>query len=157
MRMNPTRRALLAAIGLAAVGTTVPAAPVGEPSEADMLAAYQRRLQGVNNYTRSTAEQCQRGEYKRGQGDPVLAMQCLAFGSTGAGGGAPAMKATQFRKIACEKAQGEPGYWCDYTAGIDMNMPLPPSMANLMRGGSVSTARFVRTESGWLMMPSRSR
>jgi hypothetical protein len=26
-----------------------------------------------------------------------------------------------------------------------------------MRGGSVSTARFVRAESGWLMMPSRSR
>src|SRR5690606_38995124 len=119
-------RSLTLLLCAAGAGLDAAAAPGGEPGEADMLAAYERRLQGVNDYARSTTEQCQRGEYKRGQGDPALAMQCLAFVTMRAGrGGAPAMKATQFRKIACEKAQGEPGYWCDYTAGIDMNMPLP--------------------------------
>lgn len=167
---HPLARTLaLAALALAGAAQAQTPAASGEPSEADMRAAYERRLGGVNKYMGQTADQCRRGEYKRApgapQGDMALAIQCLAIAGTGSaapggapGTAAPSMQATNFRKIACEKAQGEAGYWCDYTAGIAMNMPmLPRSMSSMMEQGAVSQARFVRTDNGWLMLPNKVR
>lgn len=144
-----------------------PARPVasatGEPSESEMYDALSARLQGQNEEARRIAERCNNREFNRGQGDPMLAMMCLQYGvgvgTTGGGQGvaAPAFKISRFQKIACEKAQGEAGYYCDYVAGISGNLNLPPSMADMVSAGSVSQARFVRRDAGWLLLPLRQR
>jgi hypothetical protein len=149
-----------------------PAQASGEPSEAEMRAAYEGRLNAINAHAQATAQKCNKREYRQGQGDPMLAMECLAYAASAPGasrGGAarggvarggvaaPQFQASYFRKIACEKAQGEPGYYCDYSAGMNSNLNAPPSMAGMMQRGSVSQARFVKRESGWLMMPQRTR
>lgn len=160
-RMRIAGRALGAvALLVAALGTQ---AQTGEPTEAEMRAAYEARLGGINRHTQATADQCRNRAYRQGQGDPVLAMQCLGYAMTTPGAGTrggitpPQMKATSFRKIACEKAQGEPGYYCDYSAGLSTNLALPPSMAGMLQQAAVAQARFVRRENGWMMMPSRGR
>lgn len=143
-----------------------PARPVargsGEPSESEMYDAFNDRLQAMNTELQRTAESCNRRDYNRAGGDPVLALQCLQFGvgvGTTAGGQgvvAPQYKLSRFEKIACEKAQSESGYWCDYVSGIAGNMKLPPSLDGLLRNGELTQARFVRrSEGGWLIIPRR--
>jgi hypothetical protein len=132
----------------------------GEPSESDMYDAFNAVLQARNAAARDTAERCNSRQF---QNDPVLAMQCLQFGlgvgTTGGGQGvrAPEFKVAAFRKLGCEKAQGETGWRCDYAAGISGNVQLPPSMAALMGGGNHGQARFIRRGEGWLMIPDPPR
>lgn len=133
----------------------------GEPSESEMYDAFHARLRAINDGARETAEHCNQREFNRGQGDPVLALQCLQFGlgvgvtSNGQNVGAPQFQVSNFRKIACEKAQGQAGYQCDFVAGMAGNLNLPPSLAGLMRNGEMAQARFVRQEAGWLLIPPR--
>lgn len=139
--------------------TAAPTA-TGEPSESDMYDAFNAVLQARNAAARDTAERCNNRQF---QNDPVLAMQCLQFGlgvgTTGGGQGvrAPEFKVAGFRKLGCEKAQGETGWRCDYAAGISGNVQLPPSMAALMGGGNHGQARFIRRGEGWLMIPDPPR
>lgn len=66
---------------------------------------------------------------------------------------APSFHLTQFRKIACEKAQGKPGFVCDHVAGMGTDMRhLPPSMRVILGNGQVTQARFVRQAGGWIML-----
>ena len=103
-------RLLLLCVGLAVAQTAL-----AEPSEAQMRAAIEAKFGNVNAGADETAQRCNNREYNRGQGDPVLAMQCLAYGIGGGvtNGGrnarAPQFKLTRFEKIACEKAQGKAG------------------------------------------------
>ena len=142
-------------------GGAPPRTASGEPSEADMYDALNARLQGVNDEARRTAERCNNREFQKGQGDPVLAMQCLQFGvGVGVTQGAqgvlpPQFKVSRFQKIACEKAQGEAGYQCDYVAGFAGNLNLPPSLGTLVKNGEMTQARFVRQDRGWLLIPRR--
>ncbi len=138
-----------------------PTAP-GEPSESDMYDAFNARLQAINEEMQDVAKRCNNRAYRDGAGDPVLAMQCLQFGIAvgvtrdGQNVGAPQFKVSRFQKIACEKAQGEPGYRCDYVAGMSGNVNMPPALAALTRNGEMTQARFVRQAGGWLLIP-RSR
>lgn len=134
-------------------------AATGEPSVSDMYDAFNAGLQAINREARQTAERCNNREFNRGQGDPVLAMQCLQFGvgvgvtHDGQNVASPQFAVSSFRKIACEKAQGEAGYRCDYVAGMSGNLNLPPSVAAWMRNGEITQARFVRQGTGWLLIP----
>jgi hypothetical protein len=136
------------------------ATATGEPSESDMYDAFNAVLQSRNAAARDTAERCNNRQF---QNDPVLAMQCLQFGlgvgTTGRGQGvrAPEFKVSSFQNLGCEKAQGETGWRCDYAAGIEGNVQLPPSIAELMGGGNHGQARFVRRGDGWLMIPDKPR
>lgn len=128
-----------------------------EPSEGEMRAAVEAKLGSVNAGTNETAQRCNNREYNRGQGDPMLAIQCLMFGtSTGlANGGrdvrAPQFKLARFEKIACEKAQGKAGYLCDYVMGYESNMGNNP-VERYTRQGAATQGRFVQRDGRWIVL-----
>lgn len=130
-----------------------------EPTEREMREAVEAQLNNVNSGTNETADRCNKREYNSGQGDPVLAMQCLMFG-VGAGTAnagrdvrAPQFAVTRFEKIACEKAQGKPGYVCDYVFGYGSNMSNSPT-ERITRNGSAAQGRFVKRDGRWLRLDS---
>jgi hypothetical protein len=124
----------------------------GAPSEAEMREALMARFEAMNAGLEDTRERCRRREF---QGDPMMAMQCLAVMAAAGGDRELTYDLTNFQKIACEKATGQPGYICDYYSGITSNSPfMQGSMARLLGGGSMSQGRFVRTERGWLLVPA---
>ena len=140
-------------------GLAVAHAALAEPSGPEMRAAIEAKLSNANAAADETAQRCNNREYNRGQGDPVLAMQCLMYG-TGVGvtdGGrnvrAPQFKLTYFEKIACEKAQGKAGYLCDYALGYGSNMASNSAIVEqTMRNGSTAQARFVKQGSRWIAL-----
>ena len=86
-------------------------------------------------------------------------MQCLQIAIAGGvtNGGrdvrAPQFNITRFEKIACEKAQGKPGYLCDYVMGYGSNMAAnSPMLEGTMRNGAVTQARFVKRDGGWIAL-----
>ena len=128
-----------------------------EPTENEMRAAVEAHFGQANDAADETARRCNNREFKQGQGDPLLAMQCLAYGM-GAGvtdGGssvrAPKFSLTRFEKIACEKAQGKAGYVCDYVIGYGTNMPSIPA-ETIGRQGAASQSRFVQRNDSWVML-----
>lgn len=158
MPVVPTLRIARTAALLAVLGALAASAHA-EPSAEEMRAALEARHGNINANLQDIAERCNNREFNRGQGDPLLAMQCLQLG---VGGGlsrdgrsvrAPATRLANFEKIACEKAQGKPGYVCDYRAGMDIDMGnLPPSMRHLMAGGQITQGRFVKRGNGWMVL-----
>ena len=161
-RNGPASEAPQSARSVAAAPRTPESAvapSAGEPSEREMLAAFQRQIDALNEYYASTIAQCNRREYRAGSGDPMLAMQCLTIGA-GSGlrdGGrnfnTPTTAVSRFQKIACEKAEGKPGYFCDYVAGIQSTMTnIPPSFDKMIRNGEMRQGRFVRQGTGWLIL-----
>ena len=130
----------------------------GEPSESDMYDAFNAQIEQINAEGRRTAERCNNRDFKQGQGDPLLAMQCLQYsmsvGVTNGGQGvmAPQFKVSRFEKIACEKAQGAAGYRCDYVAGFAGNLNMPPSLGAMTSRGSAMQARFVNQGNRWLLL-----
>lgn len=127
----------------------------GEPSASDMYDAVQAALQNVNATARDTAANCNHGNF---QNDPFLAVQCLSYSvSVGVTNGGSAVKAPEFKishfnKLGCEKAVGYAGWRCDYELGISGNVQLPPSLAQLVAGGTQSQARFLRRGDGWIVI-----
>lgn len=75
--------------------------------------------------------------------------------SGGQGVVAPRFEVSRFEKSACEKAQSEAGYYCDYVAGFAGNANLPPSLAGMLHNGEITQARFVRQGSRWILIPRR--
>ena len=142
-------------------GALLWAAPaLAEPTEAEMRAAVEAQFENANAEMRSTAERCSNREFNRGQGDPVLAMQCIQYAMTGGmtqggqGVRAPQFKLSRFEKIGCEKAQGKVGYLCDYVAGFGSDMRnMPPSLQRMTNDGSLSQGRFVKRGDRWLRLP----
>ena len=134
-------------------------AVLAEPSEREMRAAIEAKFGTVNAAADETAQRCNARQYQRGQGDPVLAMQCLMYGVGGGvtDGGrnvrAPQFKLTRFEKIACEKAQGKAGYVCDYVMGYGSNMAANSAMLEqTMRNGAATQARFIKRDGGWIAL-----
>lgn len=77
-----------------------------------------------------------------------------AVGATG-GTGRATVQVTRCEKVACEKASGQPGYLCDFVAGLDaQGLTLPPSYAGMLRQGDLGKGRFVETGDGWLFIPT---
>ena len=79
-----------------------------------MEAAVSKIAKGLSAGQDNLAGRCQRREF---HDEPVLAVMCLA--QMGAGGPMH-VGVTNFREIACSKAQGQPGYICDYSFGVDL-------------------------------------
>ena len=129
-----------------------------EPTEREMRAAIEGKFGNVNANANSLAERCNNREYQR-SGDQMLAMQCLQYAIVGGvtNGGrdvrAPQFNITRFEKIACEKAQGKPGYLCDYVMGFGSNMAAnSPMLEGTMRNGSAAQARFIKRDGGWIAL-----
>ena len=84
-----------------------------EPTEADMMAALKAGAEAGNAQLKDIEDKCRSGAYRRGN-DQALAMMCLA-GAMGTGGAGGIRKdITGFRKVACARASGRPGWNCDY-------------------------------------------
>ena len=128
-------------------------AATGEPTARQMEAAVANIAKGLNAGQDDLSGRCQRREFTN---DPGLAIMCLAQ----AGGGGPMhVGVANFRKLACAKAQGQPGYVCDYSFGVNVaagrNMGV---LGAMMQSGSNCTGRFVRTASqGWLLQEKDCR
>lgn len=125
----------------------------GEPTAREMEAAVSNIAQGLNAGQEELSDRCQRRQF---QNDPALALMCLA--QMGAGGPMH-VGVSNFRKIACEKAEGQPGYVCDYSFGVNLaagrDMGILGEMA---RSGGSCTGRFVRTVSrGWVLQEKECR
>lgn len=135
-------------------------APAGEPTESEMYDALAHALDSHNTAAREVAAQCNNRAFVTNN-DPAQALQCLQYGlAVGVTNRAqdvvaPVVAISRFEKIGCEKAQGEPGYRCDYVAGMSSNVALPASVQALYREGAITQARFVRQPSGWLLIANR--
>lgn len=139
---------------LVALGLTAPCALAqgGAPTEAEMRDALLARFESLNAELRDIRERCQRGEF---EGDPVMGIQCLSVMAAAGGDRELTYDLTEFQKVACEKADGQPGYVCDYYAAMTSNSPfMRGAMARIFEGGSIGQGRFVETEQGWLLLDS---
>ena len=126
-----------------------------EPSEKEMHAAVAAKFAQINADLSTLAKRCERREFRN---DPLLAMQCLTV--CGAGGGSCSMsfELTRFEKLGCEKAEGQPGYVCDYVAGFSSNSPFAKGAMNrLTGGGDTGQGRFLWRNDGWMFLPMNRR
>jgi hypothetical protein len=87
--------------------------------------------------------------------DLAGAIVCLMGLGAGIGGG-PRICLDEFRKSGCVPGEfvGQPGDVCDYLAGVRSNNPITRNMFAAF-GRELSTARFVKTGSGRLMVRSQ--
>ncbi|MCY1295584.1 hypothetical protein D9M70_449310 [compost metagenome] len=83
-------------------------------------------------------------------------MQCLSAAMAGAGAhGGLQFQVNNFEKIACAKADGQPGYVCDYFIGMSSNSPqMGGAMGDMMRQGGAGQGRFIKRQDSWLFLPN---
>jgi hypothetical protein len=112
--MSVLRRAR--ALSVAVVACAGLAACGGEPSEADMKSAMEQIFKGIN-------------EELDGVGKVV--------------GKDLTTKVQAMKKLGCAKAEGNPGYRCDFT------MTITGPMGELSQKAS---GRFVKSDSGWTVL-----
>lgn len=123
-------------IALLLVGGTTQAiaqSAAREPSETEMRAALQAKLDGARKMTADMAAKCKNPQ------TPIDAMMCLMSSSYQMG--ANSLSIGGFKKIGCERAN-RGGYWCDYM--ISMNTPLEFS------NSGVTSKRFVNNGGQWV-------
>jgi len=125
-------------------------AAAGEPSARDICLAIADRFDGINDTYRERAAACRRGDFKH---NPMLAIQCLQLcGGTG-GSCEVSFNLTRFQKIACEKAQGQPGYVCDYVVNYSASSPVvQQAMSSILGSGTAAQGRFVPAPGGWIQL-----
>jgi hypothetical protein len=118
-----------------------------EPSSRDLCMALASQFDAVNDTLGSRKAACLRGDYRT---DPALALMCIQL--CGASSNCEfSMGLTRFEKIACEKAQGRPGFVCDYVAGFSSsNAAAAQMLATIGASGSLTQGRFVETPNGWI-------
>ena len=123
-----------------------------EPTEADMVAALKAGADAGNAQLKDIEEKCRSGAYRKGN-DQALAIMCLA-GAMGTGGAGGIRKdITGFRKVACARATGRPGWNCDYAvrekvSGINVG----PTMSGMMNTPTVQHGRFVYLDNRWVLI-----
>ncbi len=68
------------------------------------------------------------------------------------------LKIAAFKKLGAVPANGKPGFMCDYMLQLTMEGGNSPVLANFMNrfGGSIITARFVKTDGKWIWIPPDS-
>jgi|GEM_PF-639565 hypothetical protein len=123
-----------------------------EPTEAEMAAALKAGADAGNAQLKEIEDKCRRGEYRRGN-DQALAMMCLA-GAMGTGGAGGIRKdITGFRKVACSRASGRPGWNCDYAVREKVSgVNVGPTMNGMMNSPSVQHGRFVLLDNRWVLI-----
>lgn len=157
----PAAPAAAAAIATASPQTQAATAADGGPTEGEMYEAFKAKIDAINAEIDTQIDQCNRREYRANGGDPALAMHCLVLGASGGlSNGGQRINTTHFRlsrfkRVACEKAPGRAGYHCDFIAGIDSNMQnMPPVYARMISQGELRQGRFVKQDTGWLLLDS---
>jgi len=131
-------------------GTVDQTAVVGEPSESDMYDVVKAVLDQHAQSVRDNASLCQ--DRERWESDPGAAMLCM-FGKIGeAGGGGEAMTITRFEKLGCARANGKPGYVCDFMFGMSGGAAtaMGPTIGKLFGQGNAGQGRFLRSSTGWI-------
>ncbi len=113
----------------------------GEPTEDEMREAIQRRIDQMNGNITGMSQI---------QPDPENSISALlALG--GLVMGDARFRIGVFRKIGAAKAQGKPGYVCDYLLQLRMDGNAGAMMDSIMKlGGEHCTARFVKTGGTWV-------
>lgn len=121
-----------------------------EPSEKDLCLVFGRLFSAENQHYAETISQCREGGAKT---NPIIAMQCISLCGATAGACDLAYKITGFKKIDCGRAQGAPGYVCDYAISYSSNNQfMNNTMKSLVPSGMTATGRFVYQSNGWLKM-----
>jgi hypothetical protein len=124
-----------------------------EPSDREMRKAIEATFENINANYRDLGRRCERREFSN---DPLLAMQCLALCGAGGGKCSLSFEITQFRKLGCEKAEGQPGYVCDFVLGFASDSPFAQgALRQLTGGGNAGQGRFLRNDEGWLYLPNQ--
>jgi hypothetical protein len=121
----------------------------GEPTESEMYDLLRAKFAAVAEQIQEMKSSC-RGGYS--QNDPGKAVLCLMGGLGGVAGADEPLKITRFEKLGCERANGKPGYVCDYLIATSgrMHDALGPSMAAIAGRGGAGQARFLQSSSGWI-------
>ena len=123
-----------------------------EPTEADLAAALKAGADAGNAKIKDIEAKCRSGAFRSGN-DQALALMCLggAMGTGGAGG--IRKDITGFRKVACSRASGRPGWNCDYAvrekvSGINVG----PTLGGMMNEPTVQHGRFVFLDGRWVLI-----
>jgi hypothetical protein len=123
-----------------------------EPTEKEMLAVFQGSFDATNAEFKQKEAQCRNGAYKSSN-DPALAMMCLAGALATGGRGGISKSLTGFRKVACSRASGAPGWVCDYVIQQDVSgFNAPPSVKEIVTTPTIQHARFVYTGGQWIIV-----
>ena len=135
-------------LSLAACGTQD-----SEPSEADMRPLVNKAYTQINQDVQKIAEEC------RGAGaiivNPMKALRCTSVCSFDPKEckKLPTLEMTDFKKLACEKAVGQPGWVCDYEYGVASQSDFIMTMFKNVYGDTTrAQARFFKSDHGsWVM------
>ena len=131
------------------------------PSGADLYDAIQARVNAWNSNWKETVQKC-KNLGSGGQQDPILGLKCgtlyLANGDPRDPNNAAkydfTVKITVFKKVECAKANGHPGFVCDYEIALSQNNPaLTGVLGTMMQGTNITEARFLYVDPGWIMAP----
>jgi hypothetical protein len=116
---------------------------VGGPTEKELCLVLEELLDGQQAAVQDMQASC---KGLRADADPWSAFLCGA--GTLASGYKTSMRS--FRKIACSSAAPLPGFYCDYTSVLSMDLQNRPLIGPVPSG--VGTARFVQSRGKWVMI-----
>ncbi|CAD5107574.1 hypothetical protein [Zestomonas carbonaria] len=125
----------------------------GEPSDAEMLAAIRQHYDAANAQMQELQRRCAYREYSNHH-NPALVVQCLSVTGIAGSDEGLELQIGRFEKIACAKAEGQPGHVCDYFIVLSSGNPLMGrGMGDLMRQGDHAQGRFIKRQDTWLFLP----
>jgi hypothetical protein len=131
------------------------------PSGADLFDAIQARVDKWNADWKETVAKCKNLNSSSEQ-DPILGIKCLTLFAANGDPTDPrnsakydfTIKITSFKKTECVKANGHPGFVCDYEIALSQNNPaLTGTLGSIMEGTNITEARFLHADGGWIMAP----
>jgi hypothetical protein len=120
----------------------------GEPTESEMYDLVKSRFDNAAAEVRQMADSCKGGF----SNDAGKAIMCLAGGMAKQSGADEAMRITRFEKLGCERANGKPGYTCDYLVATSggATRGMGASVAAMVGRGGAAQGRFLKTREGWI-------
>ena len=127
------------------------------PNSAQMKQAAGKTYLEINTEIQKIGDEC------RGKGgiivNPILAMKCTSVCSFDPKDckKLPLLEIEDFKKLACEKAVGQPGWICDYQYSVRSDSDLVMKMFQGVYGKETQAqARFFQTDGRqWVMAPMR--
>ena len=122
------------------------------PSEQDMETAAAANYLEFNKKMEILAAECR--EAGAVILNPVKTVKCATICATDTKDCRilPTIEITNFKKLACSEAAGQPGWVCDYTYEISSQSDLVITMFQKIYGKTTTAqARFFKTDDGWMM------
>ncbi|MCJ2183259.1 hypothetical protein MTR62_11235 [Novosphingobium sp. 1949] len=119
----------------------------GEPTQAQMLAALNGRLNAAKANSKAQGEAgC--NAMNSGSQNPLDGIACLMLGTRAADAGRD-ISIDYFEKVGCKPAVAA-GYMCDYL--IRAKAPIMGAFTTSNAAATVNTKRFVRSSRGWIVV-----